>query len=467
MNAEPPSRIPPKGVTPETKAAREEIASKGKVEKVREVDADELRKRKFLKYYEEEPEEPEETRPSPFDLYSGKKAPIDSAEGPSRSELDAEDAIVASPSYTPPPNLPSLEAGEEEASDEATTGALPQSEDFWEGVDFPPDQPVPSKLLEEMPTHKGELKGEAKAAGKAPPKEEAGKKKEPSPFGPPGKALSAPLKPEKKGVPAEGAKPQKKLPSPFEEIAAPPPLKKPAKKRGGPSPSLKEEIGAPPKERALEKEEERYLGRAGAPLKEEKRRERVKEEGAMSREAQSLPMRPEEKEREGERRGGKREQKVVEIESPSLPTLPAHIQPMAAGAAAQAAPYIHPSTVALFYQMVGTMYIMIAPPGIARTEIVLNNPSYANSKFFGSTIRIEKYATAPDSFNITLTGSDEAVTTFKENIPSLMTAFQNGNFTFRVNRLDVEYTIERPVFRRKERGEGGEAGSGGLGEKKR
>ena len=130
------------------------------------------------------------------------------------------------------------------------------------------------------------------------------------------------------------------------------------------------------------------------------------------------------------------------------------IQAAVQTAATQAAPYISPHTVPLFAQMVGTMYFMIAPPGVSRTEIVLNNPLFEGSKFFGSIITIEKYSTAPNSFNVRLSGPDAAVAAFKANIPSLMTAFQNGKFNFRVHRLEAEYRTEKPVFHRKEKGKG-------------
>ncbi|MDE3048211.1 MAG: hypothetical protein KGI83_07710, partial [Verrucomicrobiota bacterium] len=98
----------------------------------------------------------------------------------------------------------------------------------------------------------------------------------------------------------------------------------------------------------------------------------------------------------------------------------------------------------------------------------LNNPAYANSKFYGATITIEKYATAPDSFNIRLTGSNEAVVLFRENLPSLITAFENRKLNFTIGRIDVEYSMDRPVFRRKERGEGkGDTGGGDLGERRK
>jgi len=58
-STEPPSRVPPKEGGHQSKAAREELSSKGKVEKVREVDPDEetRKRKKFLKHYSDEPVE--------------------------------------------------------------------------------------------------------------------------------------------------------------------------------------------------------------------------------------------------------------------------------------------------------------------------------------------------------------------------------------------------------------------------
>ena len=86
------------------------------------------------------------------------------------------------------------------------------------------------------------------------------------------------------------------------------------------------------------------------------------------------------------------------------------------------------------------------------TEIVLNSPSYSQSKFYGASIIIERYASAPDSFNIRLTGSNEAVAAFKENIPTLALAFREGHFPFQIGRIEAEYKDEKPLFRRKEKG---------------
>lgn len=440
-STEPPSRVPPRGHGHQTKAEADALSSKGKVEKVREVDADETRKRKFLKAYEEssiEEEEPEsEKRPSPFDLYSYK--PIEGKEpGPRKGLGSVDDAIVASPAYTPPPDLDAMEAQPEEDVEDS---GLPQSDGFWEDVDFPPDHPTPPPAFQETPQAKMGREQPVPKADQKKKSEPLAAKKEASPFGPPGK------------VEKEAKSEKKKLLSPIEEAAH-------------------KEKEAAQKKKKTELFEEREL--QGRPTtREEKgavkadRKEKAKREESEATVQGAAWVQPEEREKGG---GGKRghDQKVVEIDTAAMKGLPAHIAAAATTAANQATSYLHPSTVSLFFQMVGTMYMMSGPQGISRTEILLNNPAFAASKFFGSTIRIEKYATAPDSFNITLSGSTEAVASFKDNIPSLMAAFQNGNFLFKVNRLDVEYSTERPVYRRKEKGEEKEnMGGGDFGDRRK
>jgi hypothetical protein len=401
------------------------------VEKVREVDADETRKRKFRAFLEEDNTAKEETdnRPSPFEIIS-ESGTLFSEPKPELGD-DVEDAIIPSPSYSPPPDVhTSPKLNSEDEDDESHPKALPQSEDFWHDVDFPPDQPVPKREFKEVGEKKEshsekKLKGEKKEAPIPPGKmkSEKEKKKEASPFGLPGK-------PEQKEERKTSALP------PHEELH----LKR-----------KKEETQGPAK-------------RAPSPFEiatPMKRDEKTKQREEKERDAIQMPGRTHPHEERGH------EQKGKEIERTSLPPVPSYVEPMAAKALVQATPYIQPATAALFYQMVGTMYVMAGPQGVNRTEIVLNNAAFSNSKFFGSTIQIEKYATAPDSFNITLTGSNQAVVSFKENIPSLMAAFQNGNFTFRVNRIDVQYRIERPVYRRKEGEERGESGGGDLGERRK
>jgi hypothetical protein len=107
--------------------------------------------------------------------------------------------------------------------------------------------------------------------------------------------------------------------------------------------------------------------------------------------------------------------------------------------------------------MVGTILVM-TNQGISTTEILLNNPAFAGSKFFGASIEIIKYSSAPDSLNIRLSGSNEAVTAFNQSIPGLMAAFQTGGFQFRIGRIEATYAIDRPAFHRKEERQGNNSG---------
>ena len=102
--------------------------------------------------------------------------------------------------------------------------------------------------------------------------------------------------------------------------------------------------------------------------------------------------------------------------------------------------------------MIGTIMIMAKPSGVSRTEFLLNNPAFSTSKFYGASIEITRFSTAPGAFNIRLTGNTEAVNAFNQSIPGLMAAFHNGNFNFKINRIEAEHSIEKPMFHRKESG---------------
>jgi hypothetical protein len=152
-----------------------------------------------------------------------------------------------------------------------------------------------------------------------------------------------------------------------------------------------------------------------------------------------------------------KEKKHPSIESPGTPSVPLDFQQVAQVAAVKAGPYIKPEIVAHYYQMVGSILYINSNKGISKTEILLNNPTFASSKFQGSKIEITRFSTAPDAFNIRLTGSPEAVNSFQAAIPGLMEAFQKGNFNFKINRIDAEHKVEKPLFKRKEKsGEKGE-----------
>lgn len=131
-----------------------------------------------------------------------------------------------------------------------------------------------------------------------------------------------------------------------------------------------------------------------------------------------------------------------------LQEMPSNISAQTQSLTAPLTPYLHPDIVPLFEKMVGTI-IQIQAQGITTTQVMLNSPAFTSSIFFGSSITLEKYSTAPDSFNIFLRGPQQAVGVFNDNLPSLLDAFKKGNFDFKIGRLEAEH--ERPLFKRKEK----------------
>lgn len=217
---------------------------------------------------------------------------------------------------------------------------------------------------------------------------------------------------------------------------------------------------------AIKKAEEQH---APAPRKPHKEPRETRPTKAKKEEAQPFaPIQPQGEQQQGQ--GDKKQQnkqKPIAIDTSLLPHAPREIHQVAQATTQQVASSLNPESAALFYQMVGTIYLNLPPgSGISQTVIVLNQSAFANSKFFGATITIEKYATAPDALNIRLSGTNQAVNAFQENIASLMSAFENARLPFKINRIDVEYTPQRPLFRRKDPKKGNDL-SGGMGESKR
>lgn len=480
-SSEPVKPILGKGLSHETKTAREQLEGERRVkavEKVGEI-SDEQKARQKFRQFMGDVEEVAENIPNPFEaVFSESSAgkgeedneqPINlpisetNAPPPTPDLGNVEDAIVASPSYVLSSNLSMMQPQEEEEDPPMT---LPQSDDFWENVDLPPDQALPQSQMQEAPQRQPVYGEQQPSKGPAAPKkqgqkseEKKGQKEEVSLFGPPGKPApktgATTVQNKSPAKPAKATEKKAPLPSPFEEAAKIAPKAKAPVKKGAVEEG--ETLTAGPMGRFMAPEEEKAA--KGQTAKEKAKAEEEAKVGSKALEA--TPLRGEE--REGGREGRKgRDEKGVEIISSSLPLLPGSVEPFATVAAQAATPYLSPSTMPLFFQMVGTMYVMAAPPGVNRTEIVLNNPAFSSSRFFGATITIEKYATAPDSFNIRLTGNDDAVTAFKDNLASLLAAFQNSKLPFRIGRLEAEYSLQRPVFHRKGRGEerGGTGGSG-------
>jgi hypothetical protein len=115
---------------------------------------------------------------------------------------------------------------------------------------------------------------------------------------------------------------------------------------------------------------------------------------------------------------------------------------------ANLSPYLPSDVTPLFQKMVGTI-IHIEQQGITKTEVILDSKAFENSIFYGSSISLEQYSTAPNSYNIILKGPNQAVSMFNENLDGLYNSFKKGDFSFKINRLEAEY--ERPLFKRKEK----------------
>lgn len=419
-----------------------------KVEKVREIDPDEKARQRRRDQFRMMMEEDQ-----------GETAPPSSARTPSpyesafyRSEADpnavpeADSAAVPSPQSSPPPDLSSPPSIAENIHAED----LPQSSTFWSQVDVP-EQPPSGPQVHSSAVKKGEggpaagsKERHKELTGLAPPsgKEETllvGKKKETSAEREPRTGAPAPLPPGKEtssswAPPSDQKGDEKRAPSgrfwtPEGETEV---------VRGAPIPEKEERRREPPPRSRSQPEAARDGFEPPPPA-----REFLPEQPPSFAHDDQPQRRPSDK--------GREEPATAGVVAPSATPLPTEVQPIAAAAAQAAAPYLSPEVVPLFYQMVGSILIMTMPPGIRRTEVVLNAPRFANSKFYGSTIEITQYSTAPDSLNIRLTGSNQAVEAFRQNIPSLMSAFQNGNFAFRIGRLEANYSADRPLFHRKGR----------------
>ncbi|MBI5272905.1 MAG: hypothetical protein HY861_02865 [Chlamydiia bacterium] len=400
-----------------------------KVEKIQEVaETDNDRNpSKFRQMVDAEPEQ-DSGLPSPFDLVSSVKP-----ETPPAADTDPSwEPVEGSAPYTPPPELSTGASSLLESPDDP----LPKSPTFWTNVDEPFD-PTPLKPpLQETSRSSSRDFGDDAAKPKAKhqpgasssliPKKEPTKGKAPSP-------LALPQSPMRKEPPLSAlhTEPSHRAPS----------LKLPNSSPLNPTYLGTAEEKSTPQSRRSLKTEETILHKTPSPAKE---RQPTKDSPRQA----------------DERSSSKKQKKASEevpsqIDSPSLTPLPDFALPLAQAAAQEAAPYLSPEVLAIYFHAVGTIYSQVSSSGDSETEFVLNSPSFANSKFFGSTISIQKFASAPNQINIRLTGSNEAVNAFNQNIPSLLSLFQRkGRFAFTVNRIDTAY--EKPLFRRK--GSAGEKG---------
>ncbi len=168
---------------------------------------------------------------------------------------------------------------------------------------------------------------------------------------------------------------------------------------------------------------------------------------------ESLPV---EKEKTPQYAGGKEhinpftQKKEKTFEPSQLPPSTHHVTidtqtlTQASAVTAEVSPFISKDVLPLFESMVRTI-IQISKQGITETQVTIDTKRFVGCKLF-----FERYSTSPDSFNIRLTGPQESVKLFNDNISSLIDAFQaaynNKSIKFQIGRLTAEY---EPLFRRK------------------
>ena len=127
------------------------------------------------------------------------------------------------------------------------------------------------------------------------------------------------------------------------------------------------------------------------------------------------------------------EQVFLQVEAPAQIQAPAPIE-------ATSYSKLNPETFELFEKLIGVMTIE-SFKGKSTTTVELNMP---NSVFDKSQVVLEHFDTAPNSFNLQLQGSDEAVNMFNASMGELAAAFEGSKLAFEVN-------IRRPILSEKHR----------------
>ena len=408
---------------------QKEMSKVEEVEKVGESEFDKQGKRAFKKPIEEEDELEEiETRaPTPFETeFHLPTPPVGFSEldvGPSKAG-EGEDlgAVLSSPTAPSAKPMP--------PSDED----LPESEQFWEENDLP-DQPLEPIQFEEKGSSKKMNQPLAAKQRESLFVEEKKPKELKTPQEKPAKGKEA-LLPEKQAQKQAGSAPS--LQKPFSKTTGEPLANAPREKQGKASPEIPGQM-----------QEARKVPVTPA-------------WGGKEEEKAQLPY-PEAMIASEQMQGGKEREKKKGKTETSVPVhppepLPPACQKIAEAAQVSASPFLNTQTAELYLQMVGTMVFMTSSKeGISLTEVQLNSPSFQNSVFFNSTITIAKYATAPDSFNVRLTGTPEAVQAFSNNVESLSSAFtaayEDRRISFRIGRIETALAPNRPLIRRKKEGE--------------
>lgn len=149
------------------------------------------------------------------------------------------------------------------------------------------------------------------------------------------------------------------------------------------------------------------------------------------------------KEETGERDSHSHKEQEENVIAPITPPLTGMFTPTVNPAEQPAYTKLPPDFYELFEKMVGIMTVETTK-GVSTTTVKLDMPG---SVFDKAEIILERYETAPNTFNLQLQGSEKAVNLFNANITELAAAFQGARLSFDVN-------IRRPILLKKEEEEG-------------
>lgn len=157
----------------------------------------------------------------------------------------------------------------------------------------------------------------------------------------------------------------------------------------------------------------------------------------------------------------KKREKIEDSNTSELPPSPPLISPInlapPSPSPAPSASYLSPEVHELFQTMIGLVMIKQINSdtgGSSEMEIALNNPEYSSSKFFGLTIKITEFKSAPGAYNIELVGSASQTQLLEQEKRKLISALNDNRYSlpFTVNRLEVSLKKEDKdfLFKRKE-----------------
>jgi len=115
-------------------------------------------------------------------------------------------------------------------------------------------------------------------------------------------------------------------------------------------------------------------------------------------------------------------------------------------------PHPLPPDIELLFEKIACTMMVMSSSKEMETTLLLDNPT---SIFYGTTITIREFSTAPKIFNVEILSSLAGIHAIDSSKNDLLSAFQNGNFNFSVHRLETFiHREDRPVLHRKESSDG-------------